>query len=600
MIHCAFPSQEVADQGQDEVLPQSSSATIQHEGAADQLVSPPENGSPDDAEVSNLLVPEQPSYMSDYSGRLRYLGHSSTWSFSYQVLQMASQSAGLSGSPAASTQMHVDGQIYSIIPERQIDLSAIEITSLPSLELALYYLQSVKFRTHPLFHLFEETDFVHNLHLFYQDPLGVAGTCNLWYIHYLIIMAFGKSFAGQQASIGPAGSDLFSRAMNQIPDVTYLSRDPVKATEIFCCIALYLHCVDHRVAAHSYIGQAVRMAQSHGLHTDMQSASVGDRLAQHGRLLWWTIYTLDRKLSSLMGIPNAIHHDDISVPAPQMSETDIHLSALAINVKLSQLLGSISITVYGPKAKLKESFLATIRKALKGIAELSEDLSAFSSRLFGEISRVSAHLNLQYNQCIVLTIRPLLFQLYKQKLESSETAGGFTLPPSISELIQVLTNSAVQMANILSQLKRHGLLDILLPFDLEAAYSAAFVLVMASEVDAKHTMHEVSLAALLEVFDTMIMAGNLLASSRKAEVEELAYSLRRQFHNNANDNEVDLSETLVSNQPSDASFASQFGLPSPGGTFFEGWNPGELYPDSRIEGLADSLTVDELQDLWVQ
>ncbi|KAM0206131.1 hypothetical protein ACHAQD_012512 [Fusarium lateritium] len=66
-------------------------------------------------------------------------------------------------------------------------------------------------------------------------------------------MAFGKSFTGQQASIGPAGSGLFSRAMNQIPDVTYLSRDPVKATEIFCCIALYLHCVDHRVAAHSYI-----------------------------------------------------------------------------------------------------------------------------------------------------------------------------------------------------------------------------------------------------------------------------------------------------------------------------------------------------------
>jgi hypothetical protein len=41
--------------------------------------------------------------------------------------------------------------------------------------------------------------------------------------------------------------------MARMPDVTYLSRDPVKATEIFCCVALYLHCVDHRVAAHSYV-----------------------------------------------------------------------------------------------------------------------------------------------------------------------------------------------------------------------------------------------------------------------------------------------------------------------------------------------------------
>jgi proline utilization trans-activator len=92
------------------------------------------------------------------------------------------------------------------------------------------------------------------------------------------------------------------------------------------------------------IGQAVRMAQSHGLHTDMQPASVGDRLAQHGRLLWWTVYTLDQRLSSLMGITNGIHDDDISALAPQISENDIHSSALAIHVKISQLLGSITIS----------------------------------------------------------------------------------------------------------------------------------------------------------------------------------------------------------------------------------------------------------------
>jgi proline utilization trans-activator len=212
-----------------------------------------------------------------------------------------------------------------------------------------------------------------------------------------------------------------------------------------------------------------------------------------------------------------------------------------------------------------------------------------------------------------------LFHLYKQKLLGSGTAGEFTLPSSIRDLIQVVTNSAVQMANILSQLKRHGLLgrafailvvfhwliprflpDILLPFDLEAAYSAAFVLVMASEVEAKHAMHEVSLAVLLDVFDTMIMAGNLQASSRKAEVEELAYSLRRQFHPEVNANNENVTDAMASNQPGEVTFATQFGLPSPGGTSFEGWSPGNFYPDSRIEGLADSLTMDGLLDLWVQ
>jgi len=87
------------------------------------------------------------------------------------------------------------------------------------------------------------------------------------------------------------------------------------------------------------------MAQSHGLHTDIQSASVGDQLAHHGHRLWWTVYTLDRKLSSLMGIPNGTLDDHISAPVPQISEDDIHTSALAIHIKISQLLGSIAISM---------------------------------------------------------------------------------------------------------------------------------------------------------------------------------------------------------------------------------------------------------------
>ncbi|KAG5656922.1 hypothetical protein KAF25_011091 [Fusarium avenaceum] len=586
------------NQSQDQVALQPSTVRPRDGEVTNQTVSPPGDGSTDDADVSNLLVPEQPSYMSDYSGRLRFLGHSSTWSFSHQVLQMASQGTGLSCSPAASMQRHVDGQTYSIDSQRRVDLGTIETTGLPSLELAVYYLQSTKFRTYPFFHLFEETDFMQNLHLFYRNPQVYARTHSLWYVHYLLIMGFGKSFVRQQATVGPAGSDLFARAMAQMPDATYLCRDPVKATEILCCVALYLHCVDHRVAAHSYIGQAVRMAQSHGLHTNMQSSSVGNRLAQHGDRLWWTAYTLDQKLSSLMGMPSGILDDHISAPLPQVSENDIHISALAIHIKISQLLGSIAITVYGPKATVKETFLSTVRKVLKGIAELSEDLAAVASRSFGEISRVSAHLDLQYNQCIVLTVRPLLFHLYKQKVEALGVNGEFNMHPSIMELIEVLTSSTVRVANILSQLKKHGLLDILLPFDLEAAYSAAFVLVMASEVGAKHSMHEVSLAALFEVFDNMIMAGNLLASSRKTEVEELAYSLRKQFHPGFNTDDS-ASGPVMSDQPCDATFASQFGLPSAGGTFFDEWIPENSYPNSQLIGLADSLTMDELHELWV-
>lgn len=202
--------------------------------------------------MENPLVPEKPAYFSEASGRLRYMGHSSTWSFSRQVLDMAYQSPSAEHSPSASSRL--DGEIYRILPEPGPIFNSWSFEGLPSLDLSLYYLHTVKFRTHPFFHLFDESEFTSRLHQFYQEPETFAQTNRLWYVHYLLIMAFGKSFISQgNAQSGPAGSELFARAMGVLPDTTQLCSDPVKATEIFCCIALFLQSVDHRVAAHLYV-----------------------------------------------------------------------------------------------------------------------------------------------------------------------------------------------------------------------------------------------------------------------------------------------------------------------------------------------------------
>jgi hypothetical protein len=84
---------------------------------------------------------------------------------------------------------------------------------------------------------------------------------------------------------------------------------------------------------------------------------------------------------------------------------------------------------------------------------------------------------------------------------------------------------------------------------------------MSSEIEAKHPLHEASLAALLDVFDTMVAGGNLVASSRKAEVEELDYSLRKQFCQNTNDN-ANSARALPSDEGPDASLAGQLSLPA--------------------------------------
>lgn len=60
-----------------------------------------------------------------------------------------------------------------------------------------------------------------------------------------------------------------------------------------------------------------------------------------------------------------------------------------------------------------------------------------------------------------------------------------------------------------------------MPFDLESAYSAALVLVIASAVYPKLIPSNDWLEACIKIFDYMADKGNALASIRKSEIEQL-------------------------------------------------------------------------------
>lgn len=92
------------------------------------------------------------------------------------------------------------------------------------------------------------------------------------------------------------------------------------------------------------------MAQSHGLHTDLQPEVLGHQLVHRGRRIWWTVYTLDRKLSCSMGLPNSLHDQDITAPLPGVGvgNSDINATGQAIHVKICRLLGEVVSSRFKP------------------------------------------------------------------------------------------------------------------------------------------------------------------------------------------------------------------------------------------------------------
>lgn len=86
-----------------------------------------------------------------------------------------------------------------------------------------------------------------------------------------------------------------------------------------------------------------------GLHTQLPEEQLGKDTVDQCRNLWWTLYILDRRFSSGLGIPVIVHDNDIAtLPTPLTSATQED-ATLCLQVKLWQIMSHIlSSTFCGP------------------------------------------------------------------------------------------------------------------------------------------------------------------------------------------------------------------------------------------------------------
>ncbi|KAG9854951.1 proline oxidase, partial [Aureobasidium melanogenum] len=455
-----------------------------------------------------------------------YLGTSSNWSFGRRVLAMSHEQ--ILGSPLSPQNLLFQSEAYDLgwngLRTGQSSFNS-EAKALPTADHAIYLINAAKFHVGQMFHLFDEESFMQSFSIFHKPSADKSGLMPLWYAHYLLILAFGKAFLARTSKgRRPAGGEFFVQAMAILPDVTFLCLHPIETIEILCCATLYLHSLDFRSPAYQLIGQALRIALEHGMHTTMESQHVPQALVQRCRKIWWTVYVLDRQLSSLMGVPSSIRDEDISAELPLYLESPYRATALDIQVKLSRAIAKISNNVYGPEGRLNRQYVSHIKEALKDVAHITDqlhdsfELSPDDSE-FG-ISRLSAYLHVLHHQCIILATRPLLHTLLEARLQSR--------PPDhrrfdgIKPLVIMCIESAFQNLKILAQLQEESLLECFLSFDLDAAFSSAVILLMAALIDPSLIGEEIQLTELsYRILDEMTNRGNRVAGFLKLEIQQL-------------------------------------------------------------------------------
>ncbi|CCF36913.1 hypothetical protein CH063_01594 [Colletotrichum higginsianum] len=176
-----------------------------------------------------------------------------------------------------------------------------------------------------MFHLFEEDEFMANMHTFYsKSSTDRAEEDSLWYIHFLVVLAFGKSLI-QKKSQGkrPAGAEFFVRALQLLPDVTALCKQPILSTEILCSMAWYYQALDFRHAAHNFVSPQIKCG-----------------------------------MTSLMGLPQSTLDEGVYCQLPSYPGSVHRTAALSMQIKFARIIAEISSSMSRPLV-VKEDVLIT-------------------------------------------------------------------------------------------------------------------------------------------------------------------------------------------------------------------------------------------------
>ncbi|KAF5520509.1 Proline utilization trans-activator [Colletotrichum aenigma] len=498
-----------------------------HSPEAAQRDSPPRNPDGDGPDLTNPLTATPSRYcLSASNGMAYFLAPGSNWSFSRHVLSVTHDH--VCQSPLPTNSLLFDGCAYDLGWDGSRSTQALDSRFIPSIDYAIFLINAVKFHCGQMFHLFEVDEFMVNMQNFYaKSSADRAEDISLWYIHFLVILAFGKSLI-QRKSEGkrPSGADFFVRALQLLPDVTALCKEPILSSEILCSIAWYYQALDFRHAAHNFIGQAKSMAMNHGMHTDMPIMELGPELVQRCRKIWWTVYVLDRQMSSLMGLPQSTLDEGVYCQLPSYSGSVQRTTALSMQIKFARIIAEISSTVYGTTGRLNKRFVLGTKAVLQSIVSVADELRTsfplHADERFDGISRLSAHLHLSYYQCIVLATRPLLLCCLIKRFESPLEADSLIASPKVRNPVQMCAESSIQILNILDRLRAQGLLETFLPLDLDSLFVSTVALLVARAVDSRLIESQSPwLEKSHAIIEEMVASGNLIAGFRRNEMQKL-------------------------------------------------------------------------------
>lgn len=341
---------------------------------------------------------------------------------------------------------------------------------------------------------------------------------------------------------GPPGFGYFQAAMKLLPDIH--EEGSVLFVEVLGLVAYFMQILNRRDAAFLYVGLAVRMAVSLGLHQEVSNSDMDDTELEHRRRVWASTYSMDRILCVKSGNPISIHDDDIDVAWPSpLASLDLDAAQpriLAHYSLLSRILGKIGEDIYRKQHKSGTTLLASVQGIMKDLEswrrDMPPELMLDFPTLDQNISREAVSTFLHYYQCVNMAGRPLLFRVCQKRLESlaSGTATEDWQEGLSTNAVHIVRKSiagAVQATLVMQAASKHNLFATYGFMDGEHAFSAALVLVMVNVAFPYNDRDARSMELALSILSGMAEKGNEYIRGRHELLVNLWWAMSRQAGN---------------------------------------------------------------------
>jgi proline utilization trans-activator len=362
----------------------------------------------------------------------------------------------------------------------------------------------------------------------------------LSYAKVLVILAFGQLYSVNQwiDFKGPPGFEYFTNALQLLPDPH--EEGSILCVETLALIGYFMQNMNRRDAAFLYIGMALRMAISLGLHQEVSTLdltpSLSDTAREHRRRVWWSIYSLDRILSVKSGNPLTILDEDIGVNLPsKLPHEAEYCPAVVLRhyTQISRILGEVTKSIYRRSStsspKSGKRLMASVQKIILALSDWNRDLpdSLRFDPVRLSISRESVSTFSHYYQCINMTARPLLFHVVQKRLatirvdpSAKELDWKAGLSQTTVRVLEMCVSAAQDTINMMTVASQRDLVATYGYMDGEHIFSATIVLVMVCVAFPANDRNTLAMNAGLELLKGMAQRGN---SHMGARYELLAH-----------------------------------------------------------------------------